>query len=179
MNQQNKTAPGSECGVYNKFTFDGRLCFLSSADSSVCSPQCFIINNVVFLWSLLNTNVKLQKWLFHFSSIKHCYEIIPSKPKMGKNTFWLTLLRNSSPLTYFLGIALRYNQSLFVLVEKFPLTRFVLLPLGAADSRGELGVTGEAVTGAVSLSPVVRVAAVPHTFPAAGSRQGQWGTLGI
>lgn len=54
-------------------------------------------------------------------------------------------------------------------------TRFVLLSLRAADSGGELGVTWQAV--AVPLAPVVGVTAVPDAFPAAGSRQGQWGTL--
>lgn len=57
------------------------------------------------------------------------------------------------------------------------LTRFVLLPLWAVDSRGELGVTRQSVSSAVPLSPVVRVAAVPDAFPAAGARQGQRGTL--
>lgn len=55
------------------------------------------------------------------------------------------------------------------------LTRFVLLSLRAADSGGELGVTRQAV--AVPLAPVVGVTAVPDAFPAAGSRQGQRGTL--
>lgn len=37
--------------------------------------------------------------------------------------------------------------------------------------------TWQSVTGAVPLSPVVGVTAVPDAFPAAGSRQGQRGTL--
>ncbi len=37
--------------------------------------------------------------------------------------------------------------------------------------------TRQAVPGAVPLSPVVRVTAVPDAFSAAGSRQGQRGTL--
>lgn len=55
------------------------------------------------------------------------------------------------------------------------LTGFVLLPLGAADSGGELGVTREAVNAAVPVSPVVGVAA--EALPAVGSRQGQRGVL--
>lgn len=55
--------------------------------------------------------------------------------------------------------------------------RFVLLPLWAADSGGELGVARQTVTGAVPLSPVVGITAVSHAFPAAGSRQGQRGPL--
>lgn len=57
------------------------------------------------------------------------------------------------------------------------LTGFVLLPLGAADSGGELGVTREAVNAAVPVSPVVGVAAVAEALPAVGSRQGQRGVL--
>lgn len=57
------------------------------------------------------------------------------------------------------------------------LTRLVLLPLGAADGGGKVVVSGKAVSSAVPLSPVVRVAAVADAFPAAGSRQGQRGTL--
>lgn len=37
--------------------------------------------------------------------------------------------------------------------------------------------TRQAVPVAIPLSPVVRVTAVPDAFPAAGSRQGQWGAL--
>lgn len=63
--------------------------------------------------------------------------------------------------------------------EKYELlTRFVLLPLGAADSRGEFRVTRQTVASAVPLSPVVRVTAVANALPAAGARQGQRGTLG-
>ena len=51
-------------------------------------------------------------------------------------------------------------------------TGFVLLPLGAAHGRGELGVLGETIE-AVPVTPVVRVAAVPDAFPAVGARQGQ------
>lgn len=57
------------------------------------------------------------------------------------------------------------------------LTRLVLLSLGAADGGGKVVVTGQAVSSAVPLSPVVRVTAVADAFPAAGSRQGQRGTL--
>lgn len=53
------------------------------------------------------------------------------------------------------------------------LTRFVLFPFGAADGGGELSVTGQAAAGAVPVSPVVRIAAIPNAFAAAGSGQGQ------
>lgn len=57
------------------------------------------------------------------------------------------------------------------------LTRFVLLPFGTADTRGEVAVVWKAVTGAVSLPPVFRFAAVPDAFPTARPRQRQRGTL--
>lgn len=69
------------------------------------------------------------------------------------------------------------SATLKIMSAQWLLTRFVLLPLWAVDSRGELSVTRESVPCAVSVSPVVRVTAVPNTFPAAGSRQGQRGTL--
>lgn len=57
------------------------------------------------------------------------------------------------------------------------LTRFVLFSFRTADGGGELSVTGQAVAGAVPVSPVVRVAAIPNAFATAGSGQGQWRSL--
>lgn len=65
------------------------------------------------------------------------------------------------------------DASISLINNALGLTRFVLFPFWTADGGGELGVTGQAVAGAVPVSPVVRVAAIPNAFAAAGSGQGQ------
>lgn len=65
------------------------------------------------------------------------------------------------------------DASISLMNNALGLTRFVLFPFWTADGGGELGVTGQAVAGAVPVSPVVRVTAIPNAFAAAGSGQGQ------